>query len=689
MLSAPAAAADPASAKDAAKGTVDGFDKRVRPLLDAHCSGCHGTGFAEGGVDFDTMTSRSAILNAGDVWRRAREALETQHMPPEPADTGFTPEERQRLARWIREEIETVDVDADEFRHPGPSFIRQLTPYEYMRTMRDLLYLTEIPFGRLGVKQDYPQEGLEYVNQALGQTLSTADFDRALRTGEEALKQLFGDESGIWRKLGGGARRDLGRAGEAARPKVLFVEPAEEGEEGPTEEEAARQILERFATRAFRRPVTEDELATFMGLFQRSRELEGSYEESLQVAMSAVLASPHFLLRVEKNQRPAGSDERYPVTAHELATRLSYFLWSSMPDDQLLEQANSGALLDEEVLAAEVDRMLADERAGALTEHFARQWLQLRLMELPSLPSRRGFPKMTDDVREAFRQEMLTFFDRLRTEDESVLDLLDSDYAYVNRTLADFYGLELSDGAKRDSKRGGNRRGGGGRDEFVRVPLEPEDHRGGLLGMGGFLWMTSHENRTKPTARGTWILEVVLGTPPPPPPPEAGSFSPPDEDLPPPKNFREQLQRHASDASCVGCHRKIDPLGFALENFDPVGQWRETVNGDPVDNAGELPDGQSFRGFEQLREVVTAREDQFLRNFAGQLLRYALGRELLYTDRGTVERIARRVEANDGRFSELIKGIVLSRAFRERANLESVVEVADAEPSAAASADAE
>lgn len=671
-------------APDTAKAEIvgiEGYYEEFLPMLEKHCLECHGREKVKGDVDFTKLTNRSQILGQDDLWRRVREAIEFEDMPPRPGKTGFTPDDGERMIAYVRNRLESVDLTSEEFRHPGPSFIRQLTAYEYMRTMRDLVRMEDIPFGRLGIEQSYPKEGHQFVNQALGLAFTHEQFDRYLRTGEEILKQLFGDETGAWRRTGN-AHRKYRNAAEEALPEIVFARPADKGEEGPTTGEAARQVLERFATRAFRRPVREAETEGLLGIFRESMAREGTYDESLMAAMSAVLASPHFLLRTESNQAPAGSDEVYPITGTELATRLSYFLWSSMPDDRLRELGASGELLQEDVLLTEVDRMLEDERAGALTEHFAYQWLQLKLMGLPSLPTRKGFPDLTDDLERAFRREMEVFFDHLRTEDHPITDLLQSDYTYVTRELAEFYGIE--DPALKKIKKSGRNDD----PELVRVALKPEHHRGGVLGMGGFLWMTSHESRTMPTHRGLWILEVVLGTPPPPPPPEAGAFAAPEEGAPEPKNFREKLEMHASDESCAGCHARIDPLGFALENFDAIGAWRTEENGDPVDNAGELPTGEKFTGFAELREVILSRKDRFTRNFVTQLLQYALGREALPTDRGTIELIARDVEENDHRFSKVIEGIVMSRAFRHRTNLESVFDTdslhasADADPGA-------
>lgn len=477
--------------------SVADFDERIKPLLQTHCGDCHIGSSVEAGVDFGKFTSTAVILGETDLWRRVREALEHQHMPPDPEQTEFTAVDRRLLVDWIEDAVETIDLESEVFRHPGPAFIRQLTPYEYMRTVEDLLSMDEIPFGRLGIAQEYPQEGLEYVNQALGLTLSPADFDRYLRTGEEVLKQFFGDETGIWRQTGS-AHRGYRKAAEAARPKVLSLagdgqaaaDSKSREEVEVAEQERAAQILSRFAAHAFRRPLRPGESDELMSIYQQSQDLGGSHEDSLRAALASVLASPYFLLRIEEDQAPPKSEAVYPVKPHELATRLSYFLWSSMPDDRLRQQADSGELINDEVLETEIERMLVDPKGRALTDHFAQQWLQLRLMDLPSLPDRRGFPKLTSDLQKAFRQELLTFFDRMRTEDHNILDFLDSQYTYVDRELASFYGL--SDAAAKQAKKG----------EVVRVSLRPEDHRGGLLGMGGILWMTSHESRTKPTARG-------------------------------------------------------------------------------------------------------------------------------------------------------------------------------------------
>ena len=294
--------------------------------------------------------------------------------------------------------------------------------------------------------------------------------------------------------------------------------------------------------------------------------------------------------------------------------------------------------------------MLADGKARALTDYFAVEWLQLQRLGR-ALPSKDYFPALTGQLKNAMGQETRQFFDALRTDDHSVLDLLDADYTYVNEDLARFYGLSGVQG-----------------DQFRKVALKPQDHRGGLLGMSSILTMTSHTDRTKPTSRGKWILEVILGTPPAPPPANAGVLRPP-KDMPEPQTFREKLALHARNATCAGCHKKIDPLGFALENYDAIGSWREQVAGAPVDNVGRLPGGQEFRGPAGLKQILSQHKDQFVRNLTVELLTYALGRKIEYYDEAAVAQIDERLAKNNYRFSTLIAEIVTSRPFAYRKNL--------------------
>ncbi|MFO0866938.1 MAG: DUF1588 domain-containing protein [Gemmataceae bacterium] len=295
-----------------------------------------------------------------------------------------------------------------------------------------------------------------------------------------------------------------------------------------------------------------------------------------------------------------------------------------------------------------VRRLLKNDRSNAATSQFFAHWLQLPHLR-KALPSQNQFPTFTRSLRDAAEHETWLFCDNLRKEDRGILDLLDSDYTFANAELARHYKLDTIP-AK----------------DFAKVALKPANHRGGVVGMGSMLAMTSHTDRTKPTARGKWILEVLLGSPPPPPPANAGNFAPTAKNKPEPTSFREKLAQHASDRNCVGCHKRVDPLGFALENFDAVGSWREAVGNTPVDNAGTLPGSGEFRGLDGLRGVLRSKQDQFVTNLIAQTLTYALGRDLSYYDEPSLKSIREALARDDYRYSTLILEVVRSYPFQHR-----------------------
>jgi len=408
--------------------------------------------------------------------------------------------------------------------------------------------------------------------------------------------------------------------------------------------DAVRQVLRPFLRRAFRRPVTDQEVERYAGLADVAIADGETFEQAIRLALKPVLVSPNFLLRIEATaQQPIAR-----IRDHELAVRLSYFLWGTMPDDELLACADRGELADPEQLEVQVRRMLSHPKAQSLTRHFLTAWLQLPHLR-KALPTQNQFPTFTRSLRDAMERETFLFCEHLRTEDRSILELIAADYTFANAELAKHYGL--ADVPAKD---------------FTKVALRPEDHRGGVLGMGSFLTMTSHTDRTKPTARGKWVLEVLLGSPPPPPPAEAGSFVPAAKDQPEPTSFREKLAQHAADPNCVGCHRRVDPLGFSLENYDAIGAWRDAVGDQPVDNKGELPGIGEFQGVNGLRAVLQDKQPQFVKNIASQALSYALGRDVSYYDEPSLKEIVAALDRNDYRFSTLILEVVKSYPFQQR-----------------------
>ena len=415
------------------------------------------------------------------------------------------------------------------------------------------------------------------------------------------------------------------------------------------EEACAREILTSLARRAYRRPVEAGDLATLLDFYRAGRR-GGSFDAGVQHALERVLIAPDFLFRVERDPVDIGPATAYTLTDLELASRLSYFLWSSGPDEQLLALAEQGRLSDPEVLGRQARRMLADPRSRALVRNFAGQWLYLRNLR-GVMPDALVFPEFDENLREAFRQETELFVESLIREDRSVLDLLAADYTYVNERLARHYGLPGIYGSR-----------------FRRVRLDREvaERRGGILGHGSLLTVTSYPNRTSPVLRGKWLLTNVLGTPPPPPPADVPDL--PDRGADGgPATVRDRLARHRESPACSVCHAPMDPLGLALENYDAVGKWRATgATGRPIDASGSLPDGTAFEGPTGLRTLLLERSELFIGTLTEKLLAYALGRGPEYYDRPTVRAITRFAAGEDYRWSAIVVGIVQSTPFRMR-----------------------
>ena len=419
----------------------------------------------------------------------------------------------------------------------------------------------------------------------------------------------------------------------------------EAGGSAPADERAcAAEILSTLARRAYRRPATGDDVALLLGFFDEGRA-DGGFDQGIEMALRRLLVSPEFLLRVERD--PAGADGPYRVSDLELASRLSFFLWSSLPDDELIEAASRGELRDAAVLEAQVRRMLADERAASLVTNFAAQWLYLR--NLPAVsPDFIVFPDFDETLRRALRRETELFFESVLREDRSALDLITADYTFLNERLARHYGMPGVAGS-----------------HFRRVPLPPGSPRGGLLGHGSILAVTGYATRTSPVVRGKWVLENLLGTPPPPPPPNVPPLD--EAKSAAALSMRERMEEHRRNPTCAACHALMDPVGLSLENFDAIGRWRTLTAGlAPIDASGGLPDGTTFDGAAGLRQAILDRSDQFVRTLVDKLLTYALGRATEHYDAPAVRAVEREARAGSYRFSDLVLGIVRSTPFQMR-----------------------
>ena len=411
------------------------------------------------------------------------------------------------------------------------------------------------------------------------------------------------------------------------------------------ERDCATQILSRLARRAYRQPVSKAELEPILGFYEAARK-KGTFESGIQRGLERILASPRFAFRVERDPESVAPGTPYRISDIELASRLSFFLWSSIPDNTLLDVAGRGRLKDPAVLEEQVRRMLADPRSSALVDNFAGQWLQLRNIR-SVLPNSDEFPDFDDNLRQAFRHETELLFESIIREDRNVLDLLRADYTFVNERLARHYGIPDVYGSR-----------------FRRVQVTDEARKG-LLGKGSMLAVTSHAERTSPVLRGKWVLENIVGLPVPPPPPDVPQLKPAEEGQKP-KTLREQMAEHRTNPTCATCHKVMDPVGLALENFDAVGAWRTNEAGGPIDASGQLADGTAVDGVVTLRKAILDRPELFVGTLTEKLMTYALGRGVGPEDMPSVRRVLRDAGANDYRFSSLVLGIVKSVPFQMR-----------------------
>jgi mono/diheme cytochrome c family protein len=424
------------------------------------------------------------------------------------------------------------------------------------------------------------------------------------------------------------------------RRRVFTCRPVKPADEQP----CARQVVSTIARRAYRRPLIDADVNALMSFYETGRR-DGGFERGIELALRAVLVSPKFLFRVERDPVGVTPGAPYRVSDLELASRLSFFLWSSIPDDELLDLAARGQLRKPGVIDAQVRRMLADRRSHALVENFAGQWLQIRNLR-STTPDKNDFPNFDDNLRQAFEQELDLFFGSIVAEDRNVLDLITADYTFVNERLAKHYGIPNVYGP-----------------QFRRVTVA-DDARRGLFGKGGVLLVTSHADRTSPVVRGKWILDNIVGTPPPPPPSVVPPF--PDDAPGAPTTVRARMERHRASPACAGCHRVMDPLGLALENFDAVGAWRSSEAGVAIDASGELTDGTRIDGVVALRQALLKRSDVLVSTMTEKLLTYALGRRLEASDMPAVRAIVRDAARDGYRFSAIVRDIVTSVPFQMR-----------------------
>jgi hypothetical protein len=427
-----------------------------------------------------------------------------------------------------------------------------------------------------------------------------------------------------------------------SRQRIFLCRPATPEEE-PL---CAKRILSSLMRRAYRRPVTDADLRVPLKFFNDARADRG-FDGGIEMGLRAVLVSPEFLFRVEQDPPETAPNSAYRISDLELASRLSFFLWSSIPDDELLDAAIAGKLRQQTVLEQQVRRMLADSRSRSLVNNFAQQWLYLRNLA-SATPDMRLFPDFDDNLRQAFRRETELFFESIMREDRSILDLLTANYTFVNERLAKHYGIANVYGSR-----------------FRRVNFDKDSVRGGLLRQGSILTVTSYATRTSPVIRGKWVLDNILGMPPPPPPAPVPALKE-NTSIGKAVSMRQRIAEHRANPACAGCHNLMDPVGFSFENYDAVGRWRIVDDTGRVDASGSLPDGTRFDGVAGLQQALLKRPEVFATTFAEKLLTYALGRGIEYYDAPAIRKVVREARTSDFRFSSFVAGLVGSTPFQMR-----------------------
>lgn len=615
----------------------------IAALTERYCSTCHNAANPTAGLDFASMLAVRPLVRNREDWERTINAVESTLMPPANVPQPSAAE-RRALLESLEQEIEHFDYST--ISDPGFESLRRLSHTEYDHTIRDLFGIQLNPTERFTPEMS-GETGFD--NSANTLFLQSSLMERYIAAAERVVEDAL-------------PASPSSPDHQIARATVFVAFPSA----AVTPAQAAHTLLAHWLLRAYRRPPTDREVSQAMGKFARELAAGKSYEESIKSVVAASLISPNFLFRVE-----AAPDDGQATAVDDwaLASRLSYFLWSTMPDEELFDLAAKGQLSQPNVVAEQVTRMLADPRADTLATEFAAQWLGFGQVGNRVRLGPIDFPWCTDTLMDAMRAESSLFFMSLLREDRPIGELVDADYTYLNEELArTLYGMDTVSG-----------------DQMRRVELA-DANRGGLLGQASILAVTSNYNQTSPVKRGHWILETLLGTPPPPPPANAGVFK---EEVSAIKDltFREKLAMHSANEACRSCHAKMDPLGFSLENFDYFGRWREDYtfrvrikdgddpNIDPgtnfkrvvktIDVSGRLPEGMDFVGPAGLkRALISHRHDDLVRQVVEKMLAYALGRQLEYYDEQAVRKIIGSLEADEFRFQTLLREIVTSYPFR-------------------------
>ena len=585
-----------------------------RSLLKTYCLRCHKTGKAKGGIDLSKDRTRLAVQKNGKVWQKVVLQTRSRIMPPED-EKQPTMEERLQLADYF--ETTLRDIDCDAVKYAGKPTLRRLNRTEYNNTVSDLMGV------KIDATRDFPDDAKGYGFTNIGDVMFLSPL----------LLEKYLDSTQLI--------LDVGFRNKKALAKLLFVLPSEK----VTADAAGERVIGRFMSRAFRRPGTKKEIDARVKLFKRVYKDKKDFTESIKLSFKSILLSPEFLFRIERENDLIAEGKRFRVNDYQLATRLSYFLWSRMPDAELIRLADAGKLHEPDILRQQIKRMLASGHSIALSKGFAGQWLRFDEVKTLAKDYRR-FPKYMR-ARSSMYRESEMFFDDLVKNNGSILNLLDSDYSFIDQKLATHYGIK---GVK------GN--------HFRKVKFTTRE-RGGVLGMASILSVTSLPLRTSPVNRGKWVMEEILGTEIPPPPADAGTL-PKDDHQKDNLSFRKRLELHREDPVCASCHTLMDPIGFGMENYDGIGIWRTENLKQKIDASGVLPSGEKFNGIIEFKDILMKRKDEFSRQITQKMMVYALGRPLAYYDECHIQAGVKALKTNNYQIHAVIESIVMSYPFQYR-----------------------
>lgn len=605
-----------------ARAATDFTFEKAQSFFGVYCQSCHGVKPGTGGFLLERVSTPDTLETEARKWTSLSNRVRNGDMPPK-GSPAPTIDEREGFTRWVEETLRAKACASGPV--PGPAVSRRLNRDEYAATIRDLLDI------HLDIASKLPADG------AGGE-----GFDNAAET--LFLSPLHAEKYMETAKF----ITDFAAKEFKSRNKIFTAKPGP----GVTARQAARKILEQFLPRAFRRPVGEADIASYLSLFDAAQKEGQAFEPAMLYAVRGVLVSPGFLFRFEP---PNNGTAPRALDQFALAARLSYFLWGSMPDELLFDVAAAGKLDDPEVLKQLVRRMLRNDRSLGLAQRFVEQWLHTRELATDKAPDAKLFPTYAEDeeLRSDIRFQPILFFQEIFMRNRPLLDFIESKHTIGTSNLTKHYGVKMP-----------LRQTGTKQPQWVELP--DGSRRGGLLGMSAVLAVSSYPYRTSPVLRGAWVLDTMLGTPPLPPPPNVPALEDPPAGAAP-KSMRERLSQHRTNPACNGCHSRIDPIGFTLENYDAIGRWRDQDAGKPVDNVAELSDGTRVEGPDGLKKTLLDRKDLFVRNLTRRMLGYALGRGLTVKDSCTVDAIVAQLRENDYSAQTLIDGIVSSVPFRMQA----------------------